>query len=185
MHEEFSKRVLPETRMIHFAPEPFLSKHFKTLPLKIYETADLHMKGVDHQVDLCDLPFGDDSYDIVYASHILEHIPDDRQALAEISRILSPAGVAVLPVPVVVEQTIEYGKANPLEEYHVRAPGADYFHRYSGYFSSVKVLTSDDFPAENQVYIHEDRENFPNKICPDRTAMHGDIHLDYLPLCYT
>lgn len=92
------------------------------------------MHGVDHNVDLQELPFEDQTYDFVFASHVLEHIPNDEKAISEIRRILKPNGIAILPVPLVAEKTIEYSEPNPNETYHVRAPGFDYFDRYDRYF---------------------------------------------------
>jgi SAM-dependent methyltransferase len=51
------------------------------------------------QADLCDLPFGQGSVDAVVSANVLEHVPDDRSALAEIRRILRPGAPAVLVVP--------------------------------------------------------------------------------------
>lgn len=44
-------------------------------------------------VDAQDLPFADESFDVVLASHMLYHVPDRPRALAEIRRVLVPAGV--------------------------------------------------------------------------------------------
>lgn len=49
--------------------------------------------------DACDLPFGDETVDAVTSANLLEHVPDDERALAEIQRVLRPAGRAVLVVP--------------------------------------------------------------------------------------
>jgi SAM-dependent methyltransferase len=43
--------------------------------------------------------FPDHSFDIVTLFHILEHIANPRQVLAEVSRILKPGGVIVVQVP--------------------------------------------------------------------------------------
>lgn len=169
--------------MIHFAPEAFLSNYFSS-KFGNYETADLYMAGVDHQVDLQQLPFADASYDFVFASHVLEHIPNDSQAIAEIARILKPNGIAVLPVPLVAETTVEYPEPNPYEEYHVRAPGLDYFDRYEPYFQKVDQINSETLPPEYQLYIYEDRSNWPTKECPLRPTMKGERFLDVVPVCY-
>ena len=100
------------------------------------------MKGADHIVDLQHLPFSDNSYDFVFASHVLEHIPDDRKAISEIRRILRPNGVAMLPVPIYSEKTVEFSEPDPNEFGHVRAPGLDYFDRYQPYFSKVARFDS-------------------------------------------
>jgi ubiquinone/menaquinone biosynthesis C-methylase UbiE len=43
-----------------------------------------------HKVDIQDLPFADNTYDLVWCSHVLEHIPDDVKAMKEIRRMASP-----------------------------------------------------------------------------------------------
>ena len=171
------------SKMLHFAPEPFfrsiLSDRFG-----VYETADLCMKDVSYQVDIQNLPFPDRTYDFVFASHVLEHIPNDRKALLEIRRILKPNGIAVLPVPIVCEKTIEYSEPNPNEAYHVRAPGLDYFERYETYFGRVKVRSSDSLPQKYQTFIYEDRSKWPTRACPLRPPMFGEKHLDFVPVCH-
>ena len=52
------------------------------------------------QADACALPLEDASADAVLSANLLEHVPDDRQALSEIFRILRPGARAVIVVPV-------------------------------------------------------------------------------------
>jgi SAM-dependent methyltransferase len=170
-------------RMLHFAPEPFFREFFSQR-FGQYETADLNMRGVDHNVDLQKLPFEDHSYDFVFASHVLEHIPDDEKAISEIRRILKPNGIAILPVPLVAEKTIEYSVPNPHEFYHVRAPGFDYFDRYDRYFSKVDKISSDSLPSRHQLFVYENRSQWPTKECPLRPSMQGEKHIDIVPVCY-
>jgi SAM-dependent methyltransferase len=174
---------LQSMKAMHFAPEIMLERHFRNV-FRDYDTADLLNPAVDYQADLLELPFGDRSYDFVFASHVLEHIGDDRRAISEIRRILRPGGIALLPVPIVAARTIEYGKPNPSECGHVRAPGPDYFERYANCFSRVEVLTSDDFDEVYQLYNYEDRSVWPTKEMPLRQPMQGDRHLDYVPVCF-
>ena len=169
--------------MLHFAPEAFFRQYF-TSKFGKYETADLCMPEVNYKVDLQELPFADHSYDFVFASHVLEHIPNDTQAISEIRRILKPNGIAVLPVPLVAETTIEYPEANPNEEYHVRAPGLDYFERYKPYFSRVDQISYDLLPSKYQLYVYEDRSHWPTEECPLRKTMQGEKFLDIVPVCY-
>ena len=159
-------------KMLHFAPESFFREFFSKL-FGQYETADFSMKNVDHNVDLLNLPFEDQSYDFVFASHVLEHIPNDEKAISEIRRILKPNGVAILPVPLGGEKTIEYPEPNPNQHYHVRAPGFDYFDRFSRHFSKIEKYTSDSFPRKHQVFI-----------CFDWTQMPFEKRIDVVPVCY-
>jgi SAM-dependent methyltransferase/uncharacterized protein YbaR (Trm112 family) len=58
--------------------------------------------GVDASIfmaDISDYPVNDNSFDIIYFNHVLEHIPDDVRALQEVYRILRPGGLLVLGVP--------------------------------------------------------------------------------------
>jgi SAM-dependent methyltransferase len=45
------------------------------------------------------LPFGDATFDCVIISEVLEHLPNDRGALREITRVLKPGGVLAASVP--------------------------------------------------------------------------------------
>jgi SAM-dependent methyltransferase len=169
-------------KMLHIAPEPFFRNFFASR-FGGYETADLCMKGVDHRVNLQNTPFRDATYDFIFASHVLEHIPDDQKAIREIRRILKPGGIAILPVPVVCEKTIEYPEPNPNEAYHMRAPGFDYFDKYKPYFSRVEMRTSDSLSERFQPFIYEDRSVWPTKECPLRPPMLGARHIDVVPIC--
>lgn len=174
---------LSNMSLLHFAPEKALQPYLRKI-FRQYDTADLENPRVNYQADLLNLPFGDQSYDFVFASHVLEHIENDRKALSEIRRVLKPGGMAVLPVPIVAVKTIEYPEPNPEECGHVRAPGPDYFERYAEYFSKVEVFCSSDFPKEYQLFNYEDRSNWPTEKMPRRKAMAGDRHLDYVPVCF-
>ena len=115
-------RNTAEQAMLHFAPEPFL-KEFFSKKFGKYETADLMMDDVDHRVDMQSLPFADESYDFVFASCVLDFIPDDAKAIRELRRVLRPNGIAILPVSLACEKTIEYTEPNPVEAYQLRACG--------------------------------------------------------------
>jgi ubiquinone/menaquinone biosynthesis C-methylase UbiE len=49
--------------------------------------------------DATRLPFKDNSFDRIIATEILEHIPDDKKAIAEMYRVLKPDGIAMVTVP--------------------------------------------------------------------------------------
>jgi SAM-dependent methyltransferase len=51
------------------------------------------------QGDVLSLPFPDASFDAVVAAEVLEHIPDDERAMAEIARIVRPGGKVAVTVP--------------------------------------------------------------------------------------
>lgn len=45
------------------------------------------------------LPFEDAQFDVVYSSHVLEHVNDEQQFLREAKRVLKPDGTLILGVP--------------------------------------------------------------------------------------
>lgn len=178
----FSRTDLPRGSILHFAPEAAIGKklveHFDR-----YETADLFDTNQTHVVDISSMPFDDESYDCIYASHVLEHVQRDDQAISEIYRVLRPGGFAVLPVPIVCDETVEYPEPSPTEHFHVRAPGVDYFDRYRSTFEDVEVFGSEDFEQRFQVRVIEDRTQFPTSTAPWRLSQSGDSHSDYVPVC--
>ena len=50
------------------------------------------------QADVMSLPYEDQSFDVVMAAHVLEHLPDPQRALAEMVRVLKPGGMVFLCV---------------------------------------------------------------------------------------
>ena len=168
--------------ILHFAPEPFFQELFRR-KFGSYTSADLNMTNVDYQIDLLNIPFDNESFDFVFESHVLEHIKDDGKALSEISRILKQNGTAVLPVPIVADETIEYPEPNLYEAVHVRAPGPDYYKKYSLYFKKIEKFNSKTFPDIYQLFIYEDRSKW-RKTMPLRPTVEGEKHIDIVPICY-
>jgi len=70
--------------------------------------------GLRHE-DLTALTFADGSFDIVLSFDVLEHIPDYRQALGEIARVVAPGGYLLASFPFDVDQrdTVVRAKVNP------------------------------------------------------------------------
>lgn len=70
--------------------------------------------------DALDLPYGDGEFDVVIASEILEHIPQDRLAIAELARVLKPGGVLAVTVPRWLPERICWALS---DEYHANEGG--------------------------------------------------------------
>ncbi|MDD5069806.1 MAG: methyltransferase domain-containing protein [Candidatus Omnitrophica bacterium] len=169
--------------MVHFAPENCLQDIFSQR-FKNYITSDLDRKDVDKKEDLTALSFDTGSVDLVFASHVLQYIKNDSQALSEISRILTPQGIAILAVPIIGEKTVEYSECNPYEEGHLRCPGRDYYDRFKKHFSRVTIYSSRDFARNYQLYIYQDRACFPKDKMPLRPIIKGKRHSDFIAVCY-
>jgi SAM-dependent methyltransferase len=80
---------------------------------------DLGAHRADIQIDLQDIALPDASLDVLLTPHVLEHVPNTQTALAEIHRVLAPAGRMYLQVPLVrgltaAPSTPEYHADNTL-----------------------------------------------------------------------
>lgn len=60
------------------------------------------------QGDALDLPFEDASFDRIIAAEVLEHIPDDARAIAELVRVLAPGGRIAVTVPAAFPERINW-----------------------------------------------------------------------------
>ncbi len=128
------------TRLLHLAPERGLERRLRELPLVDYTSADIDAHLAAERVDVVHMPYPDEAFDLVLCSHVLEHVPDDRAAIAEIYRVLRPGGTAIIVVPIKVDRTEEFVDPSPSPTHadgyrrvgphgHVRLIGADYAAR--------------------------------------------------------
>ena len=69
-----------------------------------YLSADLSDPGAMVKMDITDIQYPNDTFDLIYCSHVLEHISNNRQAIGELYRVLKPNGFALLMVPVTREK---------------------------------------------------------------------------------
>lgn len=126
-------------KVLHFAPEQAFHKRFKQLTNIDYTTTDLNSPLAEVKADICNLPFKDDSFDIILCNHVLEHIPDDTTAMQELFRILKPGGWGIFQIPQELKRaetfeddsiTNRKERAKIFGQYdHVRIYGKDYFDK--------------------------------------------------------
>lgn len=94
-------------KMLHFAPETIFIEKFKQISGMDYLSADLDSPHAMVNMDITNINWPDSSFDIIFCSHVLEHVPDDRKAMSEIFRTLKPGGWTLIQVPISKEETIE------------------------------------------------------------------------------
>jgi SAM-dependent methyltransferase len=119
-----------------------------------YTGVDLTSPLAAVAADISALPFADRSFDVVIASHVLEHVADDRAALREVRRVLRSDGRALLLVPVhgglaaTLEDpafdTPELRLANYGQSDHVRLYGRDFARRVSATGFTVEEINMHD-----------------------------------------
>ena len=148
-------------KILHVAPElsfePFLQKRLK----EKYISADLLSPRAMIKMDITDIQFPDGYFDVIYCSHVLEHVTDDMKALREFFRVLKPDGWAILLVPIHGEKTLEDPQVTtPSErlrlfgqEDHMRMYGRDYIDRLREAGFTVKIDTVSDLFSEDDIRL--------------------------------
>ncbi|MDM1400019.1 class I SAM-dependent methyltransferase [Myroides odoratimimus] len=163
-------------KVLHFAPEQAFYKRFKKQPNLDYTTTDLESPLADVKADICNLPFEDNSFDMILCNHVLEHIPDDTKAMQELYRILKPGGMGIFQIPQDMsrettfqddtitdpkERTLIFGQYD-----HVRVYGRDYFDK----------LRAIGFTVVEEDFIHKLTSEEVTKYC----LAEGEI----IPVCF-
>ncbi|MCF8296905.1 MAG: class I SAM-dependent methyltransferase [Saprospiraceae bacterium] len=146
-------------KVLHVAPEQPFYKRFRALKNLDYTTADLDSPIADIKVDIMNMQFEDNTYDVFICNHVLEHVDNDIHAMKEIHRILKPGGWAILQVPINFNSKETYEDpsiTDPKErekhfgQYdHLRYHGLDYGDRLrKGGFTVVEEDYVNEFPPD-------------------------------------
>jgi SAM-dependent methyltransferase len=148
-----------DRKTLHIAPEPCFEPRLRKVLGAGYLTADVLADRVDVRMDIANIQFPDGTFDIVYCSHVLEHVPDDKMAMRELQRVLKEGGWAVILVPITTQRTIEdpsitdpkerlrlFGQAD-----HVRRYGPDYAGRLQAAGFTVSRVSPSDFLSPKEI----------------------------------
>lgn len=162
--------------VLHFAPEQAFYQRFRKLKNLDYTTTDLNSPLADVKADICNLPFADNSYDVILCNHVLEHIPDDTKAMDELYRVLKPGGFGIFQIPQDLSRdktfeddsiTDKNERAKIFGQYdHVRIYGRDYFDK----------LRSVGFKVIEEDYTRK----LPTEIVQKYCLAKGEI----IPVCF-
>ena len=144
---------------LHVAPEYCFSKYFHK-KFYNYLTADLYSDTVMVKMDITDIKYPDESFELIIANHVLEHVSDDLKAMKELYRVLSKNGFAILMVPQTKDAITfeDFSITNPKEravafgqDDHVRRYGQDYSSRLEKAGFNVKVIRANDLLSDNKI----------------------------------
>ena len=140
-----------EKDILHFAPERYLTPLILADNPHSYIPCDL-VPQVEtiKKIDILAIPYAENSFDIVMANHVLEHVDDDYLALSEVYRVLRKGGYAVLQTP--FSQRLKHTWMDEginteflrtryyLKDDHVRLYGQDIINRFTavGFISRMK-----------------------------------------------
>ncbi len=137
------QRVDKILHVLDIAPSWSLRSFLLKFPNVLYRSADRYMPGVDLTLDVTNMDIIEsESIDLFICSHVLEHVPDDRQALRELYRILAHHGFGILMVPInlKIEQIDEDPTVTDEAERLRRFGQADHLRLYSkaGFIERVR-----------------------------------------------
>ena len=159
-----------QLRLFEVSPKYSMSRRLMRMKNLHYLGADLeHRPNIALRMDLTAVPIRSSSVDAVICMHVLEHVHDDRTAMAELHRILKPGGWALISVPIRVDRAT-YEDASIVtpaareaafgETTHVRFYGFDVSDRLAAAGFDVQVdLASDINEATKRRYGLLDDEN--------------------------
>ena len=144
--------MLPDVDvLVDVAPTPQTTELFEHLEPRLHTRVDIGFdnRSVDTLGSLTALPYRADSADLLVCYHVLEHIPEDRQAMAEIARVLKPGGLGLLQVPFRAgsrtDEDPSAGKEERIERFgrhdHVRFYGDDFEDRLVDAGLAIRRIT--------------------------------------------
>src|SRR5882762_6903038 len=127
--------------VLHFAPEPCFISRFEKQHVDKYITADIESPLAKVKMDIHQIPYAENHFDVVLCNHVLEHVRDDIKAMSEIKRVLKPGGWAILQVPFfspVPDVTVEDGTITSSRD-REKAFGQDDHVRKFGFYYAQRI----------------------------------------------
>ena len=90
-------------KFLHIAPEYCFIKIFKNMKNLDYTTGDLISPWADVKMDVHNIPFAENTFDVVICNHVLEHVDDSDVVMKEFYRVMKPGGWGIFQVPIDLE----------------------------------------------------------------------------------
>ena len=162
--------------VLHFAPEQEFYKRFKKQKNIQYTTTDLFSPLADVKADICNLPFEDNQYDVLFCNHVLEHIPDDTKAMQELYRVLKPGGMAILQIPQDLNRATTFSDDSITDEKERAAIFGQYDH--------VRVYGRDYFDKLRSIGFTVVEEDYTTKISPELVTKYCLAPGEIIPVCF-
>jgi predicted SAM-dependent methyltransferase len=163
-------------KVLHFAPEQAFYKLFRNQKNIDYTTTDLFSPLADVKADICNLPFDDNSYDIIFCNHVLEHIPDDTKAMQELFRVLKKGGMAILQIPQDLKREVTFADDSIIDQ----KERAEIF----GQYDHVRIYGRDYFDKLRSIGFTVVEEDYTNKINPQLVEKYCLAKGEIIPVCF-
>jgi predicted SAM-dependent methyltransferase len=163
-------------KVLHFAPEQEFYKRFKKQTNIDYTTTDLLSPLADVKADICNLPFEDNQYDLIFCNHVLEHIPDDTKAMQELYRVLKPGGMGIFQIPQDLSRAITFSDDTIVDQKE-RA-------KIFGQYDHVRVYGRDYFDKLRSIGFKVIEEDYTSKLTPELVEKYCLAKGEIIPICY-
>ncbi len=150
-----------EKSLLHVSPNFLIRKELEKLSSLNYIKVDKFMPGYSYpsdtvNMDITDIQYEEDIFDIILCNHVLEHIPNDKLAISELYRVLKPGGFSILQVPIstvnrVTQEDLSVNSDELRKKYygqfdHVRLYGLDYKNKLIDAGFSVHIINLNSDP---------------------------------------
>lgn len=86
-------------KVLHVAPEYCFIDRFEAMKNLDYITADIESPLAKVKMDIHQIPFEANTFDVAFCNHVLEHVDDYVKATSELHRVLKPGGWAIIQSP--------------------------------------------------------------------------------------
>ncbi len=163
-------------KVLHFAPEQAFYQRFRAMANLDYTTTDLLSPLADVKADICNLPFADDSYDLILCNHVLEHIPDDTKAMQELFRVMKPGGMGIFQIPQ------DLSRATTFEDDSITDPKER--ARIFGQYDHVRVYGRDYFDKLRSIGFRVVEEDYTTRIAPELVERYGLAKGEVIPVVF-
>ena len=163
-------------KVLHIAPEQCFLDIFRKQQNLNYITSDLESPIADVKADICDLPFKENEFDVVFCNHVLEHISNDTKAMQELYRVLKPGGFGIFQIPQDLSKAITF-EDNTITDRKERA-------KLFGQYDHVRVYGRDYFDKLRSIGFKVDEVDYTKKITLDKIEKYCLMQNEILPVCY-
>ena len=95
-------------KVLHVAPEYCFIDRFEQMKNLDYITADIESPLAKVKMDIHQIPFPENTFDVAICNHVMEHVDDYILAMSELHRVLKPGGWALIQSPQDMKYEITY-----------------------------------------------------------------------------
>ena len=122
------------------------------------------------------LPFNDNSFDVIFCNHVLEHVQDDTKAMKELFRVMKKGGMGIFQVPQDLNRDITF-EDNSITDPKERA-------KIFGQYDHVRVYGRDYFDKLRSIGFNVEEVNYSQKISSELLSRYRLMEGELLPVVF-